>query len=112
MNDYLEIFEKFKDTKEIFELCDEVVKLRLFYQTGQYQLMQDHIAKIKNKYLVESTMWNLTNTQPPQTYEQAYINAENFLQSQGAKLIIEKITNYKSLLSPDEITYIETIKQI
>ena len=110
MNDYLEIFEKFKDTKEIFELCDEVVKLRGYYQTGKYQLMQDHIAKIKNKYLVESTIWNLTNTQPPQTYEQAYINAENFLRFQGAKLIIEKTTDYRNRLTSDEIAFIESIK--
>lgn len=112
MNDYLEIFEKFKDVKEIFDLCDEVVKLRWLYQTGQYQLMQDHIAKVKNKYFIESTKWNIVNNQAPQTYEQAYINAEDFLRFQGAKLIIEKIINYKSRLSPDEASYIESIKQL
>ena len=110
MNDYLEIFEKFKDTKEIFELCDEVLKLRWLFQNGQYLLMQDHIAKIKNKYVLESTMWNLTNTQPPQTYGQAYINAENFLCFQGAKIVTEKILDYKNRLTTDEIAFIESIK--
>lgn len=110
MNDYLEIFEKFKDVKEIFDLCDEVLKLRWFYQTRQYQLMQKHISTLREKYLVESTIWNKVNTRPPKTYDQAYINAENFLRSQGAKLIIEKIADYKSRLSPDELAFIEAIK--
>ena len=93
MNDYLEVFEKFKDVKEIFDFCDDVQKLREYYRTGQFQKMQEHTV----------------NTQPPLTYEQAYINAEAFLRGQGAKLVVEKISGYKSRLSPDEISFIESM---
>lgn len=109
MDDYLEIFEKFKDVTEIFNLCDDVQKLREYHRTGQFQKMQEHIASIKGKYLVEAVIWNTVNTQPPLTYEQSYINAENFLCAQGTKLVVEKISDYKSRPTPDEINFIEFI---
>ena len=110
MNDYLEIYEKFKDVKEIFDLCDDVQKLREYYRTGQLQKMQEHIRSLTIKYSLETLVWNAVNTQPPLTYEQAYINAENFLRGQGAKLVVEKISGYKSRLSSAEISFIESVK--
>ena len=109
MNDYLEVFEKFKDVKEIFDFCDDVQKLREYYRTGQFQKMQEHIRALTIKYSLETLVWNAVNTQPPLTYEQAYINAEAFLRGQGAKLVVEKISGYKSRLSPDEISFIESM---
>ena len=109
MNDYLEVFEKFKDVKEIFDLCDDVQKLREYYRTGQLQMMQEHIRLLMLKYLAETVAWNIRNPQQPTTYEQAYINAENFLCRQGAKLVVEKISGYKSRLSLDEISFIESM---
>ena len=109
MNDYLEIYEKFKDVKEIFDLCDDVQKLREYYRTRQFQKMQEHIRALTIKYSLETLVWNTVNTQPPLTCEQAYINAENFLCRQGAKLVVEKISGYKSRLSPDEISFIESM---
>ena len=46
MNDYLEVFDKFKDVKEIFDLCDDVHKLREYYRAGQFQKMQEHIKSL------------------------------------------------------------------
>lgn len=109
MNDYLEVFDKFKDVKEIFDLCDDVHKLREYYRAGQFQKMQEHIKSLMIKYSLETLVWNAVNTQPPLTCEQAYINAENFLCAQGAKIITEKIFGYQSRLSPDEISFIESI---
>ncbi len=109
MNDYLEVFEKFKDVKEIFDLCDDVQKLREYYRARQFQKMQEHIRALTIKYSLETLVWNTVNTQPPLTYEQAYINAENFLCAQGAKLVVEKISGYKSRLSPDEISFVEAM---
>ena len=51
--------------------------------------MQDHIQKLMNKYLVETLVWNTVNTSQPTTFEQSYINAENFLQMQGAIIIVK-----------------------
>ena len=110
MNDYLEVFEKFKDVKEIFDFCDDVQKLREYYRTGQFQKMQEHIRSLTVKYSLETLVWNVVNKHPPLTYEQAYINAENFLRGQGVKLVVEKISGYKSRLSPDEISFIESVK--
>ncbi len=109
MNDYLDVFEKFKDIKEIFDLCDDVQKLHEYYRTGQFQKMHEHIRALTIKYSLETLVWNTVNTQPPLTCEQAYINAENFLRAQGAKIITEKIFGYQSRLSPDEISFIESI---
>ena len=110
MNDYLEVFEKFKDVKEIFDLCDDVQKLRGYFHAGQFQKMQEHIRSLMIKYSLETLVWNAVNTQPPLTYEQAYINAEAFLRGQGAKIITKKIFGYQSRLTPDEISFIEAVK--
>ena len=107
MTDYLKIYEKFKDIKEVKDYIDDVVLLRHYYATLQYSQMQDHIRKLMNKYLVETLVWNTVNTSQPATVEQSYINAENFLQVQGAKIIVEKVKDYAQRLTADDILFVE-----
>ncbi|MCM1194622.1 MAG: hypothetical protein NC332_01665 [Firmicutes bacterium] len=107
MVDYLEIFEKFKDVKDIGDYIDDTRKLRLYFGTRQFVEMQNHIIELTRKYSVETIVWNAVNTEKPTTYQQAYINAENFLCAQGVKLIAEKISNYKKYLTQEEIAFIE-----
>ena len=109
MTDYLKIYEKFKDVKEVKDYIDDVVLLRHYYATQQYQKMQDHIRKLMNKYLVETLVWNTVNTSQPTTVEQSYINAENFLQMHGAKIIVEKVKDYDERLSKEEAKFFETL---
>jgi len=109
MTDYLKIYEKFKDVKEVKDYIDDVILLRHYYATQQYSQMQDHIRKLMNKYLVETLVWNAVNTSQPTTVEQSYINAENFLQMQGAKIIVEKVKDYAQRLTEDEKTFIESL---
>lgn len=109
MTDYLKIYEKFKDVKEVKDYIDDVVLLRHYYATQQYSQMQDHIRKQMNNYLVETLIWNTVNTSQPTTVEQSYINAENFLQMQGAKIIAKTVKNYAQHLSEDEAAFIESI---
>ena len=109
MIDYLEIYKKFKDVKEVKDYIDEVILLRHYYATQQYSQMQDHIRKLMNKYLVETLVWNTVNTSQPTTVEQSYINAENFLQMQGAKIIVEKVKDYTQRLNEGEKTFIESL---
>ena len=109
MIDYLEIYKKFKDVKEVKDYIDEVILLRHYYATQQYSQMQDHIRKLMNKYLVETLVWNTVNTSQPTTVEQSYINAENFLRMQGAKIIAEKINDYAKRLSEDEKAFVESM---
>ena len=85
MTDYLKIYEKFKDVKEVKDYIDDVTLFRNYYATQQYFQMQDHIRKLMNKYLVETLVWNAVNPSQPTTVEQSYINAENFLQVQGGE---------------------------
>ena len=109
MTDYLEIYEKFKDVKEVKDYIDDVILLRHYYTTQQYSQMQEHIRKLMNKYLVETLVWNAVNTSQPTTVEQSCINAENFLQMQGAKIIVEKVKDYDERLSKEEAKFFETL---
>ena len=109
MTDYLKIYEKFKDVKEVKDYIDDVTLLLNYYATHQYFQMQDHIRKLMNKYLVETLVWNSVNTAQPTTVEQSYINAENFLQVQGAKIIVKKAKDYAQRLTEDEKKFIESL---
>lgn len=108
MNDYLDILEKFKDIKDILDLYNEVLLLRAYHHAGLYQKMIEYINYLAVKYFVEKVNWNIRNPQQPSTYEQAYINAEDFLCAQGVKLIVEKAIGYKNRLTPNEISFIES----
>ena len=109
MTDYLKIYEKFKDVKEVTDYIDDVILLRHYYATQQYSQMQDHIRNLMNKYLVETLVWNTVNTSQPTTVEQSYVNAENFLQMQGAKIVAEKVKDYSQRLTKDETSYLESL---
>ena len=108
MNDYLEIFEKFNDVKEIKDQIDDVKKLRGYYRSWQFQEMQNHINSLTQKYALETFIWNTVNKDAPTTYEQAYINAENFMCVQGAKIIVENVHEFKNRLSAEEVAFIES----
>ena len=107
MKDYLEIFEKFKDIKEIKEFINDVNNLRFYFNMGNYQQMQEHINSLTKKYFVDTLVWNSVNYEMPTTYPQSYINAENFLQMQGAKILVKNVLNYKQYLTDEEIKFIE-----
>lgn len=79
--DYLKIYEKFENVKEVADYINDVLKLRYYYVSQQYGLMWQHINRTAQKYAVETTVWNTVNTEPPKTDEQAYINSENFFAS-------------------------------
>ena len=109
MTDYLKIYEKFKDVKEVKDYIDDVILLRHYYATQQYAQMQDHIRKLTIEYPVEALVWNVGHPIMPNTYEQAYINAENFMQVQGAKIVVEKVKDYTQRLNEGEKTFIESL---
>jgi len=112
MTDYLKIYEKFKDVKEVKDYIDDVILLRHYYATQQYSQMQDHIRKLMNKHLVETLAWNAVNSSQPTTIEQSYINAEHFLQMQGAKTITKTVKNYAQRLSKEEIEFVKSLEVI
>ena len=109
MLDYLKIYEKFKDVKEVKDYIDDVILLRHYYATQQFAQMQDHIRKLTIEYPVEALTWNIVHPIMPNTYEQAYINAENFMQVQGAIIIAKKVTHYVQHLSEDEAKFVESM---
>ena len=108
MLDYLTIYEKFNDVKEVKDYIDDIRLLRYYYETQQFAQMLDHIRKLKQKYPHEATIWNTFNPIMPNTYEQAYTNAENFMQVQGAIIIAKKVTHYVQYLSEDEAKFVES----
>ena len=109
MADYLKIYEKFKDVKEVKDYIDDVILLRHYYATQQYAQMQDHIRKLTIEYPVEALVWNVGHPIMPNTYEQAYINAENFMQVQGAIIVVKTVTHYAQYLTEDEAAFIESM---
>ena len=109
MTDYLEIYTKFKDVKEVRDYIDDVALLRHYYATKQFAQMQEHIRRLTGKYPVEAFAWNTVNRVIPNTYEQAYINAENFLQFQGAVIVAKTVNNYVRHLTKDEAEFVEAM---
>ena len=95
MNDYLEILKKFSNDKDIAEVILDIVKLRNLYFTQQFDAMRQHIQEIYNKHIIEAKYWDLANPIQPITYQQSYINADNFLSIKGFCLFIEK--GYKNI---------------
>ena len=109
MADYLQIYEKFKHVKEIEDYISDVNTLRDHFQKQEFIAMQEHIHKLTVKYPLEVFIWNTVNRQKPYTYEQSYINAENFLQLQGAKLLIKTVRGYANYLTKEETEYIQSV---
>lgn len=90
MNDYLEIFHQYKEHKDIVDLIHDIQKLRYYYSTQQFDLMHQHISNLTAKYSFETTLWNAVNTTLPNSYQEAYLNAENFLKVKGFAMLIKK----------------------
>ncbi len=109
MTDYLKTYEKFKDVKEVKDYIDDVILLRYYYATQQFTKMQEHIQKLMNKYFAETLVWNAVNTSQPTTIEQSYVNAEHFLQVQGAIIISKSVKNYAQRMAEDEKAFVETL---
>lgn len=107
--DYLNIYEKFKNVKEVKDYINDVIRLRQYYASQQFDKMQEHIQKLMIKYAFETIAWNTTRPYQPTTIQQSYINAENFLQMQGAKIIAEKVKDYAQRLNEGEKTFIESL---
>ena len=111
MNDYLDIFEHYKDFKEISDLVDEIKKLREYYGTQQYDKMRQHINELTGKYLIETLTWHANHPSKPFTVQQAYMNAENFLRLKGFSVLFQKGIRPQEQLSVEEVAFIEsTIK--
>ena len=108
MNDYMSIFENYKDVKEIADLVDEIKELRRYYNTQQYDKMQNHIQKLTYKYIMETITWNSVNQAMPSTVQQAYINAESFLRLKGFSILIDKGIKVQDNPSSAEIAYIQS----
>ena len=109
MTDYLKIYEIFKDVKEVKDYIDDVILLRQYYASQQFAKMQEHIQKLMIKYAFDTIAWNAARPYQPTTIKQSYINAENFLQMQGAKIIVEKVKDYAQRLTKDETSYFESL---
>ena len=72
---------------------------------------KEQITRIRYKAEVFTPSWvcNKQNTSQPTTIDQSYINAEHFLQMQGAKIITETIKNYGLRLSKDEVEIVKSL---
>ena len=62
MNDCLDILSNYKDIKDVYDLIEEVQKLRFYYSTQQYETMMQHIRDLVTKYPIDAGIWNLLGT--------------------------------------------------
>ena len=107
MNDYLEILNNYKDVKDVFDLVDDVQKLRFYYSTQQYQAMMQHIRDLVAKYPIDAGVWNLFHPNMPKTYEEAYASAEIFLRGKGFAMLLKKGYDLSKHLKQEEINTIQ-----
>ena len=89
MSDYLDKLEPFRYVKEMSNIIDDVKKLRAYYNSHSFTEMEKHISKIYFSYINEAVIWNKIFTCPPQTYEQAYQSAEEFLRTKAFAVLLE-----------------------
>lgn len=107
MNDFLEVLNQYKDIKDVLDLVGDIQKLRFYYSTQQYKVMIQYIQHLVVKYPVDTFIWNSFNSTMPDTYDQAYQNAENFLRLKGFSLLIQKGCDLSQNLNQEEIAFIE-----
>ena len=98
MNKYLKELEKYKEFKDIKDIIDEANKLDELYNKNRYQEMLKHIQTLMIKYFEDTLKWNFSHNEMPQTIEQQYINAHDFLKSQGLKKLVEKSVKISKVL--------------
>lgn len=108
MNDYLTIFEQYKDFKEILDLIDEIKKLREYYYRQQYDGMQQCISELTQKHFVETCLWNTSHIFMPTIMYQAYLNTEVFLRMIGISVLLKKGIKIQGNLSCEEVTFVES----
>ena len=111
MNDYLEVLKSYKDVKDVFDLIDDVQKLRFYYSNQQYETMMQHIRDLVAKYPIDAGFWNLFHPYTPNTYEEAYASAESFLRGKGFKMLLEKGYNLSKHITQEEINSIQQMNQ-
>ena len=85
-----QIFDKFNTIKEIKDLIDEKNKLDDYFQKKDFASFDNHVINLMLKYAEETFKWNSLNRDMPQTYEQKYNNAVNFLYSLGIEKLLKK----------------------
>jgi hypothetical protein len=111
MNDYLEILNNYKDVKDVFDLVDDVQKLRFYYSTQQYQTMMQHIRDLVAKYPIDAGVWNLFHPNMPKTYEEAYASAEIFLRGKGFGILLQKGYDLSQYLKQEDINSIQQMNK-
>ena len=111
MIDYLEVLKRYKDVKDVFDLVDDVQKLRFYYSTQQYETMMRHISNIVAKYPIDAGFWNLFHPNMPNTYEEAYASAETFLRGKGFVMLLKKGYDLSQHITQEEINSIQQMNK-
>lgn len=111
MNDYLEVLKGYKDIKDVFDLIEDVQKLRFYYSNQQYETMMQHIRNLVAKYPIDAKIWNFFHPYMPNTYEEAYGSAEIFLRRKGFKMLLEKGYNLSKHITQEEINAIQQMNK-
>lgn len=85
--DKRELIEKYKDTKELKELYDDLNKVRNYLKSDDKSGAENLISELMSKHMIEIIVYNATHPIPPRTIDENLANAETFL----TDLILGKI---------------------
>ncbi len=105
------LFEKFKDTKEVSDLLDEIHTLRAFCDNNQYEEMREYIKSLMAKYSVKKHIWIEGVMRSKLSDRQAYVNGELLLLLVGGRLITEYVPDYRGCMTVEEMLSLETLLQ-
>lgn len=71
--------------------------------------MRDFIKRLISKYSLEALAWNLKHPVMPDTFDQLYINACDFMRVQTVKEISIAVPNYLDLLTEEEKAILDVL---
>lgn len=105
------VLKGYKDVKDVFDLVDDVQKLRFYYSTKQYETMMQRIRNLVAKYPLDAGIWNFFYPNVPNTYEEAYASAEIFLRTKGFAMLLQKGYDLSQHLKQEEINSIQQMNK-
>lgn len=78
-----------KGIKDLDDIINEKNELYHLYYNKEFEKMIKHIQKITYKHPLETIIWNIAHPKTPNTYEECFITASDFLYANAVKILFE-----------------------
>lgn len=74
-----DLLNKANKAKDILEIRSAIEKTKSLLESGNIQELQKHLQELRNKYLVETIVYNTTHTVKPRSIQENALNCIDFL---------------------------------